>query len=108
MKKKAVRTKWRNSDEVQGTKAVLNHVSRVIHRHRHQLGITQEQLCAKCQVRGANPTRSTLAKIEAGLRSVKACELFVIARVMGVPIENFFPVDFGVPPRPHRRLPPKP
>jgi transcriptional regulator with XRE-family HTH domain len=72
-----------------------NVVGLLVRKLRRERGLTQEQLSAQCQVRGLNLTRGTLAKIEARLRFIKACELFIIARVMNVPMEHFYPPGFG-------------
>ena len=72
-----------------------NGVGPLIRKLRYQRQMTQEQLSAQCQVLGLNLTRCTLAKIEARLRFIRACELFVIAKVLGVPMESFYPADFG-------------
>ena len=74
---------------------VTNVVGPLVRQLRQQRGCTQEQLAAQCQVRGLNLTRSTLAKIEARLRFIKACELFIIAKVLNVPMEDFYPPGFG-------------
>ncbi|MHB8519741.1 MAG: helix-turn-helix domain-containing protein [Limisphaerales bacterium] len=63
----------------------------MIRNLRRQRRMTQEQLSARCQVLGLNLTRGTLAKIEARLRFLKACELFIIAKVLRVPMESFYP-----------------
>ena len=73
----------------------MNVVGPLIRKLRYQKQMTQEQLSAQCQVLGLNLTRGTLAKIEARLRFLKACELFVIAKVLGVSMESFYPADFG-------------
>ena len=72
-----------------------NIVGRLVRELRRKRGFTQEQLSARCQVRGLNLTRSTLAKIEARVWFIKACELFIIARVLNVPMEDFYPPGFG-------------
>ncbi len=46
-----------------------------IRRLREGLGLTQEQLAARLQVRGCDMTRSALAKIEAGRRHIYLLEL---------------------------------
>ena len=72
-----------------------NIVGRLVRKMRQQRGWTQDQLSAQCQVRGLNLTRSTLAKIEARVRFIRACELFIIAKVLNVPMDNFYPPGFG-------------
>lgn len=73
---------------------LANVVGPALRRFRNERGLTQEQLAAQCQVRGIYLTRSTLAKIEAQVRYVKACELFVIGKILKVPLEHFFTPDF--------------
>ncbi len=46
-----------------------------IRRLREGLGLTQEQLAARLQVRGCDMTRSALAKIEVGQRHIYLHEL---------------------------------
>lgn len=72
-----------------------NPIGHTIRSQRLRQRLTQDQLAAQCQVRGLNLTRGTLAKIEAQVRHLKACELFVIAKVMGVPMEHFYPPGFA-------------
>ena len=72
-----------------------NVVGLLIRKMRRRFGLTQEQLSVQCQVRGLNLSRGTLAKIEARVRFVKACELFVIAKVLKLPMEHFYPEGFG-------------
>lgn len=70
-------------------------VGHLLRRHRMDAGLTQKELAAHCQERGMGMTRGTLAKIEARIRFVKACELFVIARILNLPVDKFFPSKFG-------------
>ena len=63
---------------------------------RKAAGLSQKELAARCQQRGLNLTRSTLAKIESQIRFIKACELFIIARILKLPMDSFYPSDFGV------------
>lgn len=82
-------------DKVWLSDGASNVVGQNIRRLRREQKLTQEQLVAKCQIRGLNLSRGTLAKIEARLRFVKACELYVIAKAMKVPMEAFYPPGFG-------------
>ena len=75
--------------------ARANVVGPLIRRHRVKAGLTQKELVALCGKRGQHITRGMLAKIEAQVRFVKACELFVIARSLNVSLERFFPSEFG-------------
>lgn len=63
--------------------------------HRAKAGLTQKELAALCERKGLKLTRGTLAKIEAQVRYVTACELFIIAKVLKVPLERFYPAGFG-------------
>ena len=85
-----------NLDKIWLGRTSRNVVGPKIRKLRNQKQLTQEQLAAQCQVRGLNLMRGTLAKIEARLRFIKACELFVIAKVLKVPMESFYPPKFGV------------
>lgn len=62
---------------------------------RVKAGLTQKELATLCERKGLKLTRGTLAKIESGVRFIKACELFVIAKALKVPLERFYPPDFG-------------
>jgi transcriptional regulator with XRE-family HTH domain len=53
-------------------------------------GLTQEQLAAKCQIAGLDISRSTLAKIEAGLRCATDHDVWVIAKILKVPLAELF------------------
>ena len=64
---------------------------------RNEVGFTHERLARGCQALGMNVSRSALAKIEAQIRLLKACELFIIAKVLNVPMERFYPKGFGDP-----------
>ena len=72
-----------------------NSVGAIIRRLRTERELTQEVLSARCGVAGYEIPRGTLAKIEAQIRCVTDVELFVIARVLGVPIEALFPPRFA-------------
>ena len=71
-----------------------NVIGSSLRKFRMERGLTQEQLAAQCQVRGIIISRSTLAKIEIKLRYIKACELFVIAKILKIPMERFYPPNF--------------
>ena len=72
-----------------------NVVGTRLRQFRLAVGLSQKELAARCQERGLNLTRSTLAKIESLVRFIKACELFIIAKVLNLPLERFFPSDHG-------------
>ena len=97
MKKNTCRRKRKSGlDRIWVDEKMANVVGMFVRKMRTQYGLTQEQLVAKCQLRGLNLSRSTLAKIEARVRFVKACELFIIAKVLDRPMEDFYPSNFGL------------
>lgn len=57
--------------------------------------MTQDQLAAKCQLKGLDIGRATLAQIEARIRCVKDRELFLIAKVLRVKTDDLFPKGTG-------------
>ena len=102
MKNKTRRQKKKRRTGLNGIwcdEQMANVVGLLVRKLRINRRLTQEQLAAQCQVRGLNLTRSALAKIEARVRFVKACELFIIARVLDRPMEEFYPTNYGLRPR---------
>jgi transcriptional regulator with XRE-family HTH domain len=71
-----------------------NFVGSTIRRLRNEQNLTQEMLAARCGVAGYEISRGTLAKIEAQIRGTADVELFVIAVVLGVTMEELFPTGF--------------
>ncbi|MFA6543264.1 MAG: helix-turn-helix transcriptional regulator [Limisphaerales bacterium] len=67
-----------------------NVVGAQVRNYRSKAGLTQKELSDLCQREGLRMPRGTLAKIESQVRFVKACELFIIAKVLKVPLEHFF------------------
>lgn len=53
--------------------------------------MTQDALAARCQLAGWDISRNSLAKIEAQVRWVADCELFLLASVLEVPLPVLFP-----------------
>ena len=72
-----------------------NVVGPLLRKFRIAVGLTQKEVAARCQEVGINLTRGTLAKIESQVRFIKACELFIIAKILKIPMERFYPPDFG-------------
>lgn len=62
----------------------MNITGRQIKKLRIERGLTQEQLAARCNVAGFDITRSTLAKIESGVRQVTDVEVRFFAQVLKV------------------------
>ena len=74
--------------------SIRNAVGTQIRRFRDSKGISQQRLASLCSLAGYEITRSTLAKIEAEIRAVSDVELFVIAKVLRLKIDELFPPDF--------------
>ena len=72
-----------------------NVVGSTIRKLRNAQGLTQEVLSARCGVAGYDVPRGTLAKIEAEIRGISDIELYVVARVLGVKIEDLYPPRFS-------------
>ncbi|MDD5351426.1 MAG: hypothetical protein PHQ12_14535 [Chthoniobacteraceae bacterium] len=53
--------------------------------------MTQDTLAARCQLAGWDVSRNSVAKIEAQVRWVADCELFLLASVLDRPLSAFFP-----------------
>lgn len=68
-----------------------NVVGPQIRRRRYELGLTQEQFAAQCQLQGFDISRGTLSQIEAQVRCVKDSELVFLANVLGVSTDSLFP-----------------
>lgn len=68
-----------------------NLVGPQIRRKRYSMGITQEQLTARCNRAGLDMSRGTLAKIEAAVRCVSDKELLLLARALQVDVADLFP-----------------
>lgn len=73
----------------------LNLAGSRVRKLRVASSLTQEQLAARCQTIGWDVTRSTLAKIEAGVRRLSDAEVVVLAKCLKVGIAELidgFPV----------------
>ena len=68
-----------------------NIIGKQVARLRNQLGLSQDQLSAKCQRVGLDISRGTLAKIEAGIRCVSDGEALLLAQALGVGVSDLFP-----------------
>jgi transcriptional regulator with XRE-family HTH domain len=72
------------------TKRPANIVGPQIRKRRNELGLTQEELAAQCQLGGLDISRGTLSQIEAQLRCVTDDELLALARVLKVTTDSLF------------------
>jgi transcriptional regulator with XRE-family HTH domain len=68
-----------------------NIVGPQIRRIRYKRGMTQDVLAARCGRAGLDISRGTLAKIEAQVRCVNDEELLVLARTLGVKMDDLYP-----------------
>jgi transcriptional regulator with XRE-family HTH domain len=82
------------------TKTPANIVGPQIRRRRDELGLTQEEFAAQCQLGGLDISRGTLSQIEARLRCVTDDELFALARVLKVTTDSLFPAELKKPKKP--------
>lgn len=57
---------------------------------REGLGLTQDQLAARCNLTGWDISRGTLAKMEARVRRITDLEIVKIAKVLKVPVSELF------------------
>jgi len=73
-------------------KKSANVVGPQIQKARYEMGLTQEQLAARCQLAGLDISRATLAQIETRIRCVTDSELLLFAQVLKVTTDSLFPV----------------
>ena len=66
-------------------------VGTIIRSQRIKQSLSQEQLAAKVQLQGCDLTRSALAKIECGQRSIYPDELKAVKQALNVPYEALLP-----------------
>lgn len=72
-------------------KHVRNLIGPQLRKMRFAQDLTQDQLAARLQRAGWDVSRVSVAKIEAQLRWVTECELFMLAQVLQVSLDQFFP-----------------
>jgi transcriptional regulator with XRE-family HTH domain len=75
------------------TRKPANVAGPLIRRRRYDLGMTQEQFAARCQVAGFDISRATLSQIEAQVRCVKDWELAKLAAVLRVTADSLLPAQ---------------
>lgn len=74
----------------------LNVVGDQVRKIRSAKGWSQEHLAAQCQLNEWDLSRGTLSKVEAGLRRVTDAEVYLLAKILGVPMANLFPGEAEV------------
>ena len=67
-----------------------NIVGRNVERLRKQRGIKQKDFVAKIQVMGCDMNPTSYSKLEGQIRSATDKEIYVIAKILGVPMEHLF------------------
>ena len=72
---------------------VRNMIGPQVRRFRSSRHMTQEMLAARLQREGWDVSRVSVAKIESQLRWVADCELYMLAKVFDVGMEEFFPSE---------------
>jgi transcriptional regulator with XRE-family HTH domain len=75
------------------TERPANIVGPQIRKRRNELGLTQEEFAAQCQLGGLDISRGTLSQIEAQVRCVTDDELLALARVLKVTTDSLFPAE---------------
>lgn len=59
-----------------------------VRKRREQLGLTQEQLAARMQVKGVQINQKAVSRIETGDRVVTDYELAALAQILTVSLES--------------------
>ncbi len=67
-----------------------NMVGKNIERFRKERGIKQKDFIAKIQVMGCDMNPTSYSKLEGQIRSATDMELYVIAKILDVSIEDLF------------------
>lgn len=67
-----------------------NMVGKTIERLRKERGIKQKDFIARIQIMGCNMNPTSYSKLEGQLRSATDRELYAIAKVLNVKIEDLF------------------
>ena len=70
-----------------------NLVGKNIERLRKEKGIKQKDFIAQIQIMGCDMNPTSYSKLEGQVRSANDKEIFVIAKILGVPIEDLFNIQ---------------
>ncbi|MCP5532239.1 MAG: helix-turn-helix transcriptional regulator [Akkermansiaceae bacterium] len=68
-----------------------NIVGSCVRRFRIEADLSQDALAAKLQLQGWDISRAGISKIEARLRRVNDAELWMLAKALSRPLEDFYP-----------------
>lgn len=71
-------------------KEVETKIGNTIREIREKIGMTQDTLATKLQVRGCDITRSAVAKIEVGQRHLYPDEIILIKEILNANFESIF------------------
>ncbi len=71
-------------------KIIEKEVGNNIRKIRESVGMTQDTLSAKMQLRGCDITRSAIAKIEVGQRHLYPDEIILIKEILSTDFESIF------------------
>ena len=69
-----------------------NLVGKNIERLRKEKGIKQKDFIAQIQVMGCDMNPTSYSKLEGQIRSATDKELYVIAKILSVPMEDLFKI----------------
>lgn len=67
-----------------------NLVGKNIERLRKERGIKQKDFIAQIQIMGCDMNPTSYSKLEGQVRSATDKEIFIIAKILGVPMETLF------------------
>ena len=67
-----------------------NLVGKNIERLRKEKGVKQKDFIAQIQIMGCDMNPTSYSKLEGQIRSATDKEIYVIAKILGVPIEELF------------------
>jgi transcriptional regulator with XRE-family HTH domain len=73
-----------------------NVIGPLVNKFRNGLGISQEELAARCQRLGWDIARDTITRIEGGNRLVADYELFLLAAALKIPPALLLPGRINV------------
>ena len=73
-----------------------NLVGKNIESLRKKRGIKQKDFIAQIQIMGCDMNPTSYSKLEGQLRSVTDKELYIIAQILGVPMETLFNIKNDV------------
>ena len=68
----------------------VNMVGRNIERLRKERGIKQKDFIARMQILGCNMNPTSYSKLEGQIRSATDKEIYVIAKILGVTMDDLF------------------